>query len=234
MHEVIDALKLGMSKKFDTQYHCLPAIVVGVQNLSEGCIDVMPIINKVYEDNTTNGAPNILSVPIVTPQTRGSALILPVNQGDNVLLVFSQRDISAFKGGARDQHDPETSRTGDINDAFAILGVNPLVESVYDPSQHTLPHSLDDVVMVHNLGTSAENEVRLKKSGDMEFRAKNFKFIGESATFEVDKVTNMGDNIVEGFSTLNGGGETMGISHTDHTHNYTDNGNLMVTDKANK
>lgn len=231
MQDVIDALKMGMSKKFDTQYHCLPAIVVGVQNLSEGCIDVQPIIAKVYDDNTVNDAPSILSVPILTPQTRNSALLLPVQQGDNVLLVFSQRDISAFKGGARDAHEPETSRTGDINDAFAILGINPLVESVYDPSQHRLPHSLEDVVVVHNLGSANENEVRLKRSGDMEFRAKNFKFIGSSATFEVDKVVNMGDNVVEGFSTLNGGGETMGISHTDHTHPYTDNGNPMTTGK---
>lgn len=230
MQEIIEALKIGMSNKFDAQYHCLPAIVVGVQNLDEGCIDVQPIINKVYADGTTNEPPVIMSVPIVAPQTRNSAILIPVNQGDSVLLVFSQRDISAFKGGARDPHEPESSRTADINDAFAILGINPLVESVYAPSAHTLPHSLDDVVVVHNLGTGNENEVRLKKSGDMEFRAKNFKFIGSSATFEVDKITNMGDNIVEGYSSLNGGGDTQGISHTTHVHGYTDNGNKMVSD----
>ena len=64
----------------------------------------------------------------------------------------------------------------------------------------------------------------------MEFRAKNFKFVGSTATFEVDKITNMGDNIVEGYSTLNGGGDTQGISHTGHTHPYTDDGKPMVTD----
>jgi hypothetical protein len=230
MQEVIEALKMNMSKKLDNQYSCMPAIVVGVQNLAEGCIDVQPIIGKVYDDNTVNIPPAILSVPIVTPQTRNSALLLPVNQGDSVLLVFSQRDISTFKGGSREPYEPETSRTGDINDAFAILGINPLVDSVYDPSQHTLPHSLDDVVVVHNIGTANENEVRLKRSGDMEFRAKNFNFIGTSVNFQVDKVTNMGDNIVEGFSTLNGGGETQGISHTEHKHAYTDDGNPMITD----
>ena len=230
MQEIIEALKKGAEKRFDNQYHCLPAIVVGVQHLNEGCIDVQPIIGRLYEDGTTNFPPSILSVPIVTPQTRNSAFILPVQQGDNVLLVFSQRDVSAFKGGARDPHEPETLRISDINDAFAILGVNPLVESVYEPSRHTLPHSLDDVVVVHNLGTGNENEVRLKSSGDMEFRAKNFKFIGSTATFEVDKITNMGDNIVEGYSTLNGGGDTQGISHTGHTHPYTDDGSPMVTD----
>lgn len=230
MDEIIEAMKIGVSKKFDSHYSCLPAIVTGVQNLSEGCIDVQPIIAKVYEDGTVNMPSSILSVPIVVPQTRNSALLLPVNQGDSVLLVFSQRDASAFKGGARDPHEPESSRIGDLNDAFAILGINPLVESVYDPSQHTLPHSLDDVVVVHNIGSGNENEVRLKKNGDMEFRAKNFKFIGSTATFEVDKITNMGDNIVEGYSTLNGGGDTQGISHTEHRHPYTDDGSRLISD----
>lgn len=230
MHGLIDAIRMGNRKTYDNQYHCLPAIVVGVQNLDEGCIDVQPIINKIYEDGTYVESPQILSVPIVTPQTRNSAFILPVNQGDNVLLIFSQRDSTAFKGGARDSHEPETDRRADINDAFAILGINPLIESTYAPAQHSLPHSLDDVVVVHNLGTANENEVRLKKSGDMEFRANNFKFIGSSATFEVDKMTNMGDNIVEGYSSLNGGGDTQGISHTTHVHGYTDDGRRMVSE----
>lgn len=230
MQDVIEALKIGVSKKYDMQYHCLPAIVVGVQNLNEGCIDVQPIIAKVYEDGTTNYPPQILSVPIVCPQTNNSAFLLPVNQGDNVLLVFSQRSISAFKGGARDTHEPESLNSGDINDAFAIVGINPLVASVYDPSRHSLPHSLDDVVVVHNIGTDYENKVVLKKSGDMEFQAKNFIFKGSSATFQVDKVTNLGDNIVEGYSSLNGGGDTEGISHTQHTHGYVDDGNHRQSD----
>lgn len=241
--DFVVALKKGVQTQAENRYYCLPAIVVGVANLDKGVIDVKPIIERVYDDGSLNEVPTILSVPINHPHTRNSALLLPVNQGDSVLLVFSQRDISAFKGGARDSHEPETRRVHDLNDAFAILGISPLEESPYAPQQHSLPHSTSDVVVVHNLGTSSENEVRLKKNGDVEITTpNNFVVNAKTAQFNVDKLVNTGDNIVErnstvlanqtvnGTTNLIGGGMANGISIDGHRHHYTDDGNDMITD----
>lgn len=247
--DFITAFKKGAQTQAENRYYCLPAEVVGVANLDKGIIDVKPIIERVYDDGSVNEVPTILSVPIAHPHTRNSAILLPVSQGDSVLLVFSQRDISAFKGGARSSHEPETRRTHDINDAFAILGISPLEESPYAPQQHSLPHSTSDVVVVHNLGTSSENEVRLKKNGDVEITTPtNFVVNAKTAQFNVDKLVNTGDNIVEknstvvgnqvvngnstvnGTSSLIGGGTAKGISIDGHRHHYTDDGNDMITD----
>lgn len=241
--DFITALKKGAQTQTENRYYCLPAEVVGVANLDKGVIDVKPIIERVYDDGSVNEVPTILSVPIAHPHTRNSAIMLPVNQGDSVLLVFSQRDISAFKGGARSSHEPETRRVHDLNDAFAILGISPLEESPYASQQHSLPHSTSDVVVVHNLGSSNENEVRLKRNGDIELTTpNNFIVNAKTAQFNVDKLINTGDNIVEGDSTVNsnqtvngmtnlvGGGVAKGISLEQHRHHYTDDGNDMITD----
>jgi len=48
-----------------------------------------------------------------------------------------------------------------------IPGIQPPGESINNPSKRTWPHSTEDVVLVNNIGTANECEVRLKASGDI-------------------------------------------------------------------
>lgn len=65
--------------------------------------------------------PQLLDVPIVIPRAGGYALTLPVQTGDECLVVFSDLCIDAWwsNGGVQNQAE---KRRHDLSDGFAILG----------------------------------------------------------------------------------------------------------------
>jgi len=149
-------------------YVSMVAVVTGVSKLNECRIDVQPIVNKQYIEGEILEYPEILSVPVQFPSSSTSALTFPINQGDNVLLVFSQKGLDVFKSGATSAHDPIDMRSFDKRDAIAIPCVNPFSKSINDPVKRTLTHSVDDMVMTHNIGLPTECEVRMKPTGKIE------------------------------------------------------------------
>ena len=149
-------------------YVSMVAVVTGVSKLNECRIDVQPVVNKKYIDGEILEYPEILSVPVQFPSSSTSALTFPINQGDNVLLVFSQKGLDVFKSGATSAHDPIDMRSFDKRDAIAIPCVNPFSKSINDPVKRTLLHNVDDMVMTHNIGLPTECEVRMKPTGKIE------------------------------------------------------------------
>ena len=149
-------------------YVTMVAEVTNVSKMNECRIDVQPVVNKKYIDGEILEYPEILSVPVQFPSSSTSALTFPINQGDNVLLVFSQKGLDVFKSGATSAHDPIDMRSFDKRDAIAIPCVNPFSKSINDPVKRTLLHSVDDMVMTHNIGLPTECEVRMKPTGKIE------------------------------------------------------------------
>ncbi len=154
--------------KMSGMFVCMVAEVLNTSKLEQCRIDVKPIVNHEYKDSTVIEYPTILSVPVQFPSSSTSALTFPINQGDNVLLVFSQKGLDVFKSGATSAHDPIDMRSFDKRDAIAIPCVNPFSKSVNDPVKRTLTHSVDDMVMTHNIGKATECEVRMKPTGKIE------------------------------------------------------------------
>ena len=148
-------------------YTCMPAIVLNVKNMGELRVDVQPVINHMFKDGTLLEYPPIGNVPLIFPSTKQSAVTMPVEQGDTVLLMFSQKDMSIFKAGADRPHDPNTRRWMNLNDAVAIVGVHPFSKSPNRNAARKLPHSRDVLVVAHNIGTDRECEVRLSKAGSI-------------------------------------------------------------------
>lgn len=149
-------------------YVTMVAEVTNVSKMNECRIDVQPVVNKKYIDGEIMAYPEILSVPVQFPSSSTSALTFPINQGDNVLIVFSQKGLDVFKSGATSAHDPIDMRSFDKRDAIAIPCVNPFSKSINDPVKRTLLHSVDDMVMTHNIGLPTECEVRMKPTGKIE------------------------------------------------------------------
>lgn len=146
---------------------CMPAVVVNVKNMSELRVDVKPITNGTLKTGEVFEYPLIQSVPVIMPSTSSSAVLMPLKQGDTVLLVFAQRNINIFKSGSTTPHNTDDTRYMNINDAVAIAGLSPFNKSPNLQLKHTLPHSVDDLTVVHNLGTDNECEIRLKANGDI-------------------------------------------------------------------
>jgi hypothetical protein len=85
--------------------------------------------------------PLLLDVPIMIPRAGGYALTLPIQEGDDCLVIFSDMCIDAWwqSGGVQ---NPLERRRHDLSDAFAILGIwsQPRVIANYDTTKAALKH----------------------------------------------------------------------------------------------
>ena len=178
-------------------YTCMPAIVLNVRDMGEMRVDVQPVINHLYKDGTLLEYPPIGNVPLIFPSTRNSAITMPVVQGDTVMLMFSQKDMSIFKAGADRPHDPNTRRWMNLNDAVAIVGVHPFSKSPNRNAARKLPHNTDDLVVAHNIGTDRECEVRLTQSGDIKTTSQALR-VGAESTIVSGEMSASGGLSVKG------------------------------------
>lgn len=148
-----------------TIFTSIPAVVVGVSDIEQGRVHVKPLINEVGSDGVGTEWPTILSVPVIFPSSNTTAITFPIDKGDGVLLVFSQQGLDVFKSGDGSFASPSDLRMFDRRDAVAIPGLWPFSKSKNKKSSRTLPHSTDDCVIAHNIGTDSECEVRLTSGG---------------------------------------------------------------------
>lgn len=66
--------------------------------------------------------PLLLDVPVVLPRAGGFCLTLPINQGDECLIVFADMCIDAWFASGKVQNQIE-KRRHDLSDAIAIMGI---------------------------------------------------------------------------------------------------------------
>lgn len=178
------AIKAFFEYQMRNVYTAIPAQVVQVRDAGQQKVDVKPLVNMVFPDwEDDQEWPTILSVPLMYPASSTSAFTFPVKAGDTVLLVFNQSCIDVFKSGDGTAAPPSDYRVFNMRDAVAIPGLFPFGTAINQPSKHTLTHSTDDAVLVHNLGTSSECEVRLKSDGKVEI---NGSLLDVSSTTEID------------------------------------------------
>ena len=103
----------------------MPGIIQSF-NSTEQTVTVQPAIkeNIIKADQTreTVNLPLLLDVPIVLPRAGNFVLTIPPKQGDECLIVFSDRCIDAWwsNGGVQPQLE---KRYHDLSDAFCILGI---------------------------------------------------------------------------------------------------------------
>lgn len=104
---------------------CLPGKVVKYDAVKNRA-DVKPMLPDVYSDSA--GAPQVVDiqiinhVPVMVDRGGGYSVTHPLQPGDFVTLVFSDRALDGFlqDGGQRKPEDP---RTHDVNDAIAFPGL---------------------------------------------------------------------------------------------------------------
>lgn len=213
-------------------FTAMPARVLKA-DLSEQKVDVQLLQNRLNTDDTSTERPPILSVPLMFQGSKSSQFSFPVSAGDTVLIVFGMRDIDRFKAGSSQAHDPRTNRKYNRQDAIAIPGLFSFNQARNNPSKHSLDHSTDDAVVVSNIGTSNENEVRLKASGDIIINSPSKVEVNcttaevnasESVTIDTPETTVTGSLRVEGMLTYVAGMTGSGGSST-----ATITGDVVVT-----
>ena len=212
-------IKSMISTQVNRVKNCTSAKVIEVDDLINGFITVQPLINYVGDNLDTVENPLIYNVPVIMPSTTTCGMVLPVNVNDTVLIVYSNRDLDEFKFGNKNTHDPKDFRLNEMEDVVAYVGFNTTQDSVWNPANHSDGHSIDSVKVYNNKGTGSENYVELKSSGDV--------VVKSPTLIDADApMVNANDVII------NGVGSVKQFMLT-HTHNYTDDGNPMVTAPPN-
>jgi len=165
LQEVLVAAFQNQANQINT---AIPCIVVAVRDSLNGAmVDIQPTVNQRFKDGTTKERPVVLGVPVAFPVSSTAGFTFPIEVGSSGLAIFSMRNLDAWKNSSGRPTTPLNYAKFDKGDAIFIPGIQPPGVSVNNPSKRKWDHSTKDAVLVNNIGTAQECEVRLKASGDV-------------------------------------------------------------------
>lgn len=162
-----------------------PAVVVNTDKLSDGFIDVKPVVNHMNSlTGETLEYPVIRGVSVIFPSSKNSTICFPLVQGDTVDLVFQSVDIEDFVNGNTNQHDPFTTGYGNMANVVAYVGFAPYKDSCFNSENYKGEFDNRDLNIVHNKNTESEIIFKLTSEGDLKVtNAKKVSY--ECQEFEV-------------------------------------------------
>lgn len=150
-----DVVRDAMDARLQRVHVCLPGVVESYDNQTQTISAKVAIkkVNNFTEIRTTGEYPVIPNVPVVFPRGGGFFCSFPLQKGDSVLLVFSERAIDNWylEGEGK---DPEIDRMHDLADAYAIPGGYPEPEKLGDT---------DDTHMV--MGKEGGKKIQIESGG---------------------------------------------------------------------
>jgi hypothetical protein len=202
-----------LSNAFDystaNMYTIMPGVIVTVHNnLEEMRVDVQPALNiRDVDGDESSPRPVIINVPFQLPVSDLGGLTFPIGVGCPVELRWTMRGLDKWKRGNGMPDTPLDLRKFDIQDCIATPGIYPSAMSKNSSASRTLSHDPNDVVLVHNIGSGNEVEIRLKQSGQVIVTSPSSVEVNcTDATINADTTTtiNTGDLIVNGNTTVNG------------------------------
>lgn len=117
MNEFVNTMKKAIKQGISNVHTAMPGTVL---SYSGGIATVQPSLPFNAPDGRSVAMPPIVGVPVVMPTCSGGTIgvSLPIQPGDGVLLVFSERSLDDWSKGG-ESADP---RRHDLTDAIAIPG----------------------------------------------------------------------------------------------------------------
>lgn len=183
----IDSIvKYWVAKNNQNVKIAFPAVVIGVDKLSDGLIDVQPLVDFVNSSTSeATSYPVIYDVRVIFPATKNSTICFPVNQGDFVDLVVQSVDIQKFVNGNEEQHRPSFLSYNNLSNVVAFVGFSPFQHSCFNANNYKNEFDNQDLNIVHNKNTKDEITFKLTTEGDLKvLNAKKVSF--ECENFEVN------------------------------------------------
>lgn len=140
----------------ENMHTCLPGVVVDY-DFEFSRASVKPLIKKPFIDGDVLVLPVLKDIPVVFPRSSKAGMTFPLNKGDKVLIVFSQRSLDTWKDFGKDSV-PRDFRKFDLSDAICIPGMFSFNKS-------------DKNIASNNSDLEIQNEgqtITIKKNGDIE------------------------------------------------------------------
>ena len=117
------AMDLFLSSAMYAVHTSLPA-KVEKYDAKKHTATVKPAVNMLMDNGVKIEIPSLVEVPVVFPSSKFFDLEFPLDEGDGVLLVFQESDISTWKNGD-DPADPAVASRFNLDSAVAIPGLVP-------------------------------------------------------------------------------------------------------------
>jgi hypothetical protein len=172
--ELLELLDSIISNKLANLNFCQPASIISYDYRTKKAV-VQPDLNTKYNDGEIIEMPQIHNVPVVHPAAGRASITFPVEVGDKVLLLHSQRSLEDWLKNGNKQ-TPDDPRQFDLTDAVAIIGLFPFSSTSAAENNTDLLISYDG------------SKVKLKPSGIVQVEA-------ESAVINATNVEVNADNV---------------------------------------
>lgn len=169
MEDLMDLMRTQFRIDMADMHTALPCKVVNVySNNQQQKVDVLPSVDNLLKDGTGEPGMQILGVPVIFPGSMSTLVSFPINPGDTVLCIFSQRSMDNFKIGNGEPTVANDYRRFSDQDAVAIPGLFPFGKSLNNPGLRKYPHEPNrDLCIAHNIASGTEVNILLKQSGDL-------------------------------------------------------------------
>ena len=113
---------------------------------SKQLADVQPALKRAFANGKVEPLPVVTNVPVVYPRSSKFSITYPLEVGDPVLIIFSERSIDrwAAQGGIV---DPADTRKHALSDAFCIPGGSPSTNPIQNVSKEHARIQFDKAVL---------------------------------------------------------------------------------------
>ena len=145
-----ESVRYGSKQAMKDYNFSMSAVIINADNISDGLVDVLPMANQFDFSMNEIEMPVIHNVPVIFPSTAKTSFTFPVDQGDGVLLVFTQHDNTDYLNGDKIQKTPMSQSWLALHHATAFVGFNTINESCFNPNNYTNKLDMNDVNIVHN------------------------------------------------------------------------------------
>lgn len=234
--DLMDIIRTQFKIDMSDVYTAMPCKVVNVyQDNKQQKVDVIPSVDNLLKDGSGEPGMQILGIPIIFPGSSTTLISFPINNGDTVMCVFSQRSMDNFKIGNGEPTTANDYRKFSDQDAVAIPGLFPFGKSLNNPQLRKYPHDSNrDLCIAHNIASGTEVNIVLKQAGNLIINTEQAVTVNCKTG-----VMNATESYTINTPTMNVNADTTtwtgDITHEgDTTHNgdYTQTGNYTITGQA--
>lgn len=169
MEDLMDLMRTQFRIDMAEIHTAIPCKVVNVYNNNQQQkVDVIPSVDRLLKDGSSEPGMQILGVPVIFPGSMATLISFPINPGDTVLCIFAQSSMDNFKIGNGEPTTANDYRKFSDQDAVAIPGLFPFGKSLNNPGTRKFPHEPNrDLSISHNIASGTEVNILLKQNGDL-------------------------------------------------------------------
>lgn len=168
-----ELIEMAMEKRLLDVHTALPGRVEKYDATTQKA-DIKPMLKEPLvvdgDDDVSievESLPVITDVPVGWPRGGGFFLHLPIEKGDPVLLVFSERCIDSYLAGTGGEVDPVMIHKFDLSDAMAIPGFAPFARAIKQADASNAVFGQDNGGIQIHATSSDTVEIRLNGTAPM-------------------------------------------------------------------